>query len=77
MATQSKLTSALPETGFVRLAQIIPDIIPVSRTQIWRWVREKRFPAPVKLSAQVTVWRAEEVRAWIEAQSSKSSGKAA
>lgn len=58
----------LPATGFVRQKQLIPAIIPFSAATLWRMVAANRFPAPVKLSPGVTAWKAEEVRAWIEAK---------
>ncbi|MEO0328532.1 MAG: AlpA family phage regulatory protein [Pseudomonadota bacterium] len=60
-----------PETGFVRLKQIIgdpkaeppiPPFIPVGKSCWWDGVKSGRFPAPLKLSARVTVWRAEDIR---------------
>jgi prophage regulatory protein len=55
---------ALPETGFVRQPQVL-RLVPVSKSTLWRRVRAKTFPAPVKLSPGVTAWRAEDVRCWI------------
>lgn len=41
----------------------------VSRATIWRWANESNgFPAPVKLSPQVTRWRWADVQAWEAAQ---------
>ena len=57
----------LPETGFIRQKQLIPSIIPFSRTTLWRKVKEATFPAPVRISAGAVAWRVEDVRAWIEA----------
>lgn len=54
----------LPETGFLRQSQIL-RLVPVSRSTLWRYVRDGFFPRPVKLSSGVTVWRAEDVRRWI------------
>lgn len=55
---------AFPETGLVRLAQILtPGPIPVSRSTWWQGVREGRFPQPLKLGPRTTVWRAEDIRA--------------
>ncbi|MBP7407038.1 MAG: AlpA family phage regulatory protein [Candidatus Microthrix sp.] len=54
---------------FIRLAQMVPGVIPASRSSIWRWVRKKKFPAPVKLSPGVTAWRWSEVKAWLDARS--------
>lgn len=65
----------LPETGFIRIPQIIgdpkadpplPAIVPVSRSTLWNMVKEGRFPRPVKLGPRITVWRVEDVRAFIE-----------
>ncbi len=51
--------------GFLRESQIIPALIPVSSTTLWRMVKAGSFPKPIKLSARVTAWRAREVRAWM------------
>jgi prophage regulatory protein len=40
-------------------------LLPVSPATIWRWVREKKFPAPYKLGAAITVWDIAEVDAFI------------
>ena len=58
---------ALPATGFIRQSELIPRIIPFSSTTLWRKVKAGEFPAPVKLSQRVTAWRAEDVRAWMNA----------
>jgi len=58
----------LPTTGYVRQAQLLAGVVPFSASTLWRRVRDHSFPAPVKLSAGVTAWRAEEVRAWMENQ---------
>lgn len=39
-------------------------LLPVTAVTIWRWARDGRFPKPIRLSNKVTVWSAEEVRAW-------------
>ena len=66
-------TIQLPETGFLRLAQIIgnpktgiPPIIPVCSSTWWSGVKSGRFPKPLKLGPRTTVWRAEDIRALIE-----------
>jgi len=64
----------LPETGYLRLPQIIgdtksnppiPAIIPVGRSTWWQGVKAGRFPKAIKLSERVTVWRVEGIRAYI------------
>lgn len=65
----------LPETGFVRVRQIIGDpkakppvqgVIPVGRTTWWKGVKSGRFPSPIKLSPGVAAWRVADIRALIE-----------
>lgn len=43
-------------------------LIPVSPATIWRWVREDKFPAPIRLSGRVTAWEVAKVDAWIQSQ---------
>jgi hypothetical protein len=65
----------LPETGFVRLAQIlgnpkgsppIPPIIPVSKSTWWSGVKTGQFPKPIKIGSRTTVWRVSDIRELIE-----------
>ena len=58
---------SLPETGFLRQHQVLV-FVPVSRSTLWRRVRARTFPEPVRLSERVTAWRAEDVRRWIAEQ---------
>ena len=62
----------LPETGYLRLRQIIgnpkadppvPAIIPVSKSTWWAGIKAGRFPAPVKLGPRITAWRVEDIHA--------------
>jgi prophage regulatory protein len=62
--------NSLPETGYVRLSQIvgdkkagIPPIIPVSKSTWWQGVKTGRYPQPVKISDRCTGWRVEDIRA--------------
>lgn len=55
---------------FYRLSQLVTSkdksgITPFSSATIWRLAREGKFPAPTKLSENVTVWDAEAVDAWL------------
>lgn len=58
---------ALPETGFLRQPQVL-RFVPISKSTLWRRVRDRSFPQPLKLSERVTVWRAEDIRLWIHQQ---------
>ena len=55
----------LPETGFLRLPQVL-SVIPLGKTCWWEGVKTGRFPKPVKLSARCTAWRAEDIRELIK-----------
>ena len=61
--------TGLPATGYVRQAQLIPGIIPVSSPTLWRWCKAGRFPKPVKLGPRITAWDVAAVRAWMERHS--------
>lgn len=37
---------------------------PVSGATIWRWVKLGKFPAPIKLSENITVWDVDKLDAW-------------
>ena len=65
----------LPETGFLRITQIIgdsktnppiPPLIPVSKSTWWAGVKTGRFPKPVKLGERCTAWRVQDVLVCIE-----------
>ena len=60
--------SSFPETGLVRLSQILAPRgpIPVSKSTWWQGVKDGRFPKPTKLGPRTTVWRAEDIRALFE-----------
>ena len=67
----------LPETGFIRLANIL-RIIPIGKTTWWAGVKSGRFPEAIKLGERTTAWRVEDIRELIESKyqsSSKTSTK--
>ena len=64
MSTTTSIHAILPETGFLRQPQVL-TFVPISKSTLWRRVLAGTFPAPVKLSPRVTVWRAEDIRSWI------------
>jgi len=64
----------LPETGFLRISQIIgdnraqppvPAVVPVCKSTWWAGVKSGRFPSPIKLGPRTTAWRVEDIRALI------------
>lgn len=55
----------LPDTGFIRLPQVL-SVIPVSRSTWWAWVKSGKAPAGKKLGQRITAWKVEDIRAMIE-----------
>lgn len=68
----------LPETGYLRVRQIVGDpkanppiapIIPVAKSTWWAGVKSGRYPKPVRpgpLGPHITVWRVEDIRSMTE-----------
>ena len=59
---------SLPAIGYVRQSQLIPAILPFSSATLWRMVKNRTFPAPVKLSERVTAWKVESIREWMQSR---------
>jgi hypothetical protein len=66
---------SISNDALYRVKQIIGDrksdppiqpIIPVSRSTWWLGVKSGQFPAPIKLSERVTVWRGSDLLKLIE-----------
>jgi predicted DNA-binding transcriptional regulator AlpA len=69
MATETKSTfDTLPDTGYLRQSQLIPDVVPISSATLWRKCKAGTFPKPAKLSERVTAWRVGDIRKWLEQQ---------
>jgi prophage regulatory protein len=71
--SEIELVNKLPETGLVRLSQIlgdrkkgIPPIIPVSKSSWWAGVKSGRYPKPIKLGERTTCWHVADIRNLLE-----------
>jgi len=60
MATQ---TNVLPAGGLSRQKTLMP-YVPFSSATLWRKIKAGQFPAPFKLSDNITVFRNDEINAW-------------
>lgn len=58
---------SLPLDGYSRASQLIP-FLPIGLSTLWKWAKNGRFPAPVKLSNTVTAWRNQDVHQWFKDQ---------
>jgi len=47
----------------LRIKQIIPDYLPISKASFWAGVKTGRYPKPLKLSERTTCWRESEILA--------------
>jgi len=59
----------LPTTGMGRAKDILP-FLPFSKTTLFEWSRDGRFPAPVKLSPTMTAWSYADVHEWLDSHTS-------
>ena len=53
--------SNIPAAGYMRLPAVL-NVFPVGKSTWWQMVKTGRAPKPVKLSANITAWRAEDIR---------------
>jgi predicted DNA-binding transcriptional regulator AlpA len=56
---------SIPSYGYLRLPQVLA-IFPVGKSSWWEGCRTGRYPKPVKLGPRTTVWRAEDIVAFIK-----------
>jgi len=62
------MSKALPETGFLRLPNVLAPNgpLPISKSTWWAGIKAGRYPKPVKLGPRITAWKVEDIRALIE-----------
>ncbi|MBN2644618.1 MAG: AlpA family phage regulatory protein [Desulfuromonadaceae bacterium] len=53
-----------PQDRLLRMPQLL-EIVPLGKSTIWAYVRQRKFPAPVKISSRCTVWKESEIQAWL------------
>lgn len=49
----------------LRLQEVL-NRVPISRSSWWEGCRTGRFPQPIKIGPRTTVWRAEDIDAFID-----------
>lgn len=54
-----------PAPRLLKLAQIVPGLVPVNKATLWRWIRQGKFPAPIKFVARPRFWLESDVFAWM------------
>lgn len=53
-----------------KIGHITTELLPVTESTIWRWVRQGKFPKPFKIGPMTTVWDSQIVDDWLEQQRS-------
>lgn len=71
-ATAINFMQHLPTTGMGRAKDILP-FLPFSKTTLFEWSKDGRFPAPVKLSPTMTAWKYADVHHWLNSHTSTTS----
>jgi predicted DNA-binding transcriptional regulator AlpA len=66
-------SNQLPETGFVRLPQILA-VLPIGKSTFWRWVANGKVSRGVKLGPRTTAWKVEEIRQLMDSFNDNSEG---
>jgi prophage regulatory protein len=46
----------------------VQKIVPLSRSTVWRRIRDGRFPVPLQISPGRVAWLEQEILAWLAAQ---------
>ena len=64
MMELAQMNYMLPVEGFARLPQVL-FALGISRASLWRGVKSGKYPQPIKVGARTTVWRVEDIRAYI------------
>lgn len=59
------MATDIPSTGFLRLPQFL-ELFLISKSAWWKGCATGRYPKPVKIVPSTTVWRSEDIRAFIE-----------
>lgn len=74
-AIQKPSFNSLPETGYVKLWQIIgdkkrniPAIYPVGRTSWLNGVKSGKYPKPVKIGERSVAWPVDSIRALLNCE---------
>ncbi len=52
---------------FIKISEVLA-IVGLSKSEVWRRIKESRFPAPIKLGERCTRFEEGEVQAWAAAR---------
>lgn len=46
----------------------VAELLSIHQITVWRWVREGKLPAPIKITSGATRWRRADIAAWLNAK---------
>ena len=67
LASQSDARSLVYARRVLRWPEVY-RVTARSRTQVWRYVKAGKFPAPVQLGENAVGWYEDEIAAWLESR---------
>ena len=50
---------------YLRINEVV-EMLSVGKSTVWAWVKESKFPRPIKLSEYVTVWKLSDIEEWVQ-----------
>jgi len=51
--------------SFLRVKQV-SEKVGIGKSTVWLWVKQNKFPKPLKLSPRVTVWDEDVIDKWLQ-----------
>lgn len=51
--------------NFYRVSQL-QERLKISRSTIWSWCKQGKFPKPIKLGENCTAWNSKDIDKWLE-----------
>lgn len=52
------------ENKFLRLPEIM-EVTGLARSTVYLWIKDGKFPQPIKLSPKLVVWKESDISDWI------------
>ena len=46
--------------SYMRINEVI-EMLSIGKSTVWAWVKDEKFPPPIKLSDYVTVWKLSDI----------------
>ena len=62
------------QAALLRVADVA-KLISASKSSIWSWVGQGKFPQPVRFGERYTAWRTEDIDAWIASRVREQAGE--